>query len=202
MNELLPITVISAIVLFLIKETVEFVKKKAAEKRKKIAFKALLADEIEKNNWAIKILRKTMTSIQEDCQTHDIFTYTTLSGQQRITFIEKGKEKDKSGSSWPIPDTHNIVFSKLISEIAVTDKKFFELCSLAYSSVAELKRIRDQLFEVANKESPDYSHDIGFLPPFADCSLKDIDDAYKNISKLYKECTGKYLESYKIRSFT
>tara|TARA_R110001599_G_scaffold305926_4_gene512349 strand:- start:570 stop:794 length:225 start_codon:yes stop_codon:yes gene_type:complete len=56
MTDLIPITVISAISLFVIKEITEVIRKRNASQRKISAIKCLLAEEIEINYWAWKNL--------------------------------------------------------------------------------------------------------------------------------------------------
>ncbi|MEN8636777.1 hypothetical protein ABFV74_13805 [Pseudoalteromonas distincta] len=61
----LPITVIFAISLFIIKESLELVRKSRAKKRKLLAFKAVLKEELELNLWTWKKFKSSLNRIRE-----------------------------------------------------------------------------------------------------------------------------------------
>ncbi|HHQ6565617.1 TPA: hypothetical protein ACSTJX_000413 [Serratia fonticola] len=64
-SSFLPITVIFAIGLFILKEVVEFIKKHKANNRKVFAMKRLFSRECEKNLWTIKILKRVFDCIKK-----------------------------------------------------------------------------------------------------------------------------------------
>jgi len=196
MNNIFPITVVFAILLFLTKEVIESIKKHRAKSRRKKAFRRLLADECEKNNWTIKSLKRILESIPEDFETNEFKYFRTNQGDDLINFIDKF---DGSSSGSVIPNISTSIFNRIIIDISEADESLFGLASEAYAGISEIEHVRKSLinFIVHKEEHPD---DI--LVAFSDYGITELNEAKTSLSLLYKECTGEALEGHKLRSFT
>jgi len=195
-SSLLPITVIAAITIFLIKEALELWRKHLEHQRQTIAIKHMLADEIEKNNYTLAILRRTLAKIKEEHEDYNISLDNTPSGSLRIEFREP---TETNGTSWPIPNISRSVFNKTFVQLASLNFELFNEAKNAYESISEVEHVRNSLIDHITEEKE--SRPDGFLVSFAEYGLRELIDAYINLSKLYKSCTGNDLDKNKLRTF-
>ena len=192
---ILPITVIVAVVIFLIKEARDLLGNHQNRKRQVLAIKNMLADEIEKNNFTIATLRRTLISIKNNHNINSVSLERTSSGSLRIEFKEAGQE---SGSGWPIRNVSNVIFDKLYVQLASLDIDLFNKSKDAYESLSEVDHIRSSLID--NIEDHEWPSD-SYWESFVDYGLDELADAYVALTILYKECTGNDLDKHKIRAF-
>jgi len=194
-TSLLPITVIVAITIFLVKEGLELWRKHQAHQRQTLAIKHMIADEIEKNNSVLSTLISTLVKIKDEHENFKISLLTTPSGSLRIGFKELTGQNE---TSWPIPNVSRAVFNKTFVQIASLNSELFKEAKNAYESVSEIEHIRDSLIDHIedNAWQPD-----GFMVSFTEYGLEELIDAYLNLSRLYKTCTGNDLDKKKLRTF-
>jgi hypothetical protein len=123
-TSLIPITVVAAFFLFVIKEMVEWLKRWRADKRKVAAIKILLARECELNKWTLLKLREAVTEIKETFEEKDGAEYSIeRMPPDKITFKET-IDGDLAGS-WPLTPTYTDLMSKQMLDIAILDKNLF-----------------------------------------------------------------------------
>jgi hypothetical protein len=192
---LLPITVIVAITIFVIKEALEHWRKYQSHQRQILAIKHMLADEIEKNNYTIAALRRTLVQIKEKHDKYEISLNRTPSGSLRIEFKE---EVGGYGPSWPIPNVSRVVFDKTFVQLASLDLELFNKAKDAYESISEVEHVRNSLIDHLEEQE---WHPKDLLVAFAEYGIDELVDAYINLSKLYKDCTGNDLDKHKLRAF-
>lgn len=192
---ILPATVVVAIVLFLIKEILEQLRKYQGHKRQVDAVKQMLSDEIEKNNYTVGTLRRTLIKIKDEHDKYEITLNMKPSGSLRIEFKE---DKESYGPGWPIPNISRTVFDKTYVQLASLDKELFDKAKDAYESLSEAEHVRNSLID--NIEAPHIEGD-GFLVSFAEYGIEELVTVYLNLAKLYKECTGRELDKNKLRTF-
>ena len=65
-SSILPATVVAAVVLFVLKELFEGVRRYRGDQRKKQALRSLLARECELNHWTIKSIRDIVETIRDE----------------------------------------------------------------------------------------------------------------------------------------
>lgn len=196
---ILPITVVTAIILFFSKEVLEFYKKGKENKRKLFAYKALLAEELELNLWAQKRLLSIVTDIEGQEEEYPNAKYTLLvkeSGQEYI----HGYDGEDLIESFPIPIVHEKYYEKFISNIAELDADLFNLAQSSYEEVRNMAHVRNGLIKglLAEENNEPFPHDIrksGFL----DYAQRELKDAYSAMNMLYKECAGKELTVHRLR---
>ncbi len=193
----LPITVIVAISLFIIKEAVELYRRIMANRRKIAAIKKLLSSEIEKNNWVVKSLQRHLNGIQDRWYKSEYIIANTY--PKGIRLEEKRSDGGGGGGS-PIFEVSTSVFDKIVFELPVLDADLFALAENAYEGVAEIKHITDSLIEnVTNKDdhiSPD------FMIGFCEYARDELNDSHTSLCSLYLKCTGNELTSHKLRTYT
>lgn len=148
-SDLFPITVVTAIFLFFVKELFELYRRVMNDRRKLSAIKNLLAVEIEKNSWTLKNLK---TQLEEIKNNPDSSIFEVVLGKNELPrFVYK--RNDGRGGSSPIFKVSSTIFDKVIIELAVLAPKVFELAEQAYEGVAEVQHIRTSLIEnLTNKE--------------------------------------------------
>lgn len=194
LTQLLPATVIAAIVLFLVKETVESVRRWRADARKGRAFRVLLARECELNNWACRRLKETLITIKGDFDEKNAVQYA-------IKRLKSGEvvfrwASEATWGEWPLPDARVDLMSKLMLDVASLDQALFIVLEAAHDSVIELRHVREGL--IRHIESED-EHQKNFFEAFPEYGLGEIDDILEHLNTLYQECTGKPLEAVRLR---
>ena len=195
-SSILPITVIFAIILFIVKETVEFYRRVMANKRKVTAVKKLLSNEVEKNYWVIKSLRMHLISIQNSWHESNYILVARYPKGYRL----EEQRSDGGGGGAPVYEVSTMLFDKIVFELPVLDAKLFNLAEQAYEGTAEIKHLTDSLVEnIKNKDehiSPD------FMVSFCEYALEELECSLKKLCALYQECTDKELTTHKLRTYT
>lgn len=187
-DSVLPVTVVSAIGLFLIKEVRESFKKKAEKKRIISAYKMLIAEEAMKNAWTIKTLRSAFRIISDE-----LFVRAECEiAEGGAILIDFHTEVSNGGSSLSI--VHTSLFDSVIVDLAVTDSGFFAAATRSYEALAEVEHCRGQIYQFIKDD--EMHHLIGL----ADYAASKLAEAEDELKKLYWFCTGKDL-THKIRSF-
>ncbi|MGO4389230.1 hypothetical protein AB4Y85_17015 [Microvirga sp. 2YAF29] len=186
---LLPVTVVVAISLFVLKEVLEFIKRRRADRRKGQAFRTLLARECEVNHWAQWRLEVTLREVHGDHEEGIEAEYIAkeLPGGDALW---RRKDPDGGYSGGGLPDARTDLMSKLMVEIATIDKKLFTPLEDAYDSLITMRHIRASLLMfVTSKEEEDQMH----FEDFPEYGLSELEGVKEDLDKLYRECTGRPL---------
>lgn len=186
----LPLTVVSAISLFFVKEVSELIKKRSEKKRKITAYKILIAEELLKNAWTIKLYRDVFSKVG-GLGFNNLRYEKKASGDERLTLSHN------AGSvSVILSHVHTAIFDRSVVEIAALDRKFFELAKGAYQSLAEIKFLRSMIINFADDQE-----NSGHIDGLQVWGNQKLDDAETTIGELYRLCTGYEMNSHKVRSF-
>lgn len=194
LQQIAPLTVVTAIVLFAAKEITEAVRRYKSRARKASAIRTLLIEEMELNNWAIKSLRSILKDIESRPEIDPDVTFcvrTDASG--KIHF--RHHDLYGSGGGSPIPDIHRKHFDKFLPDLAEVDKLLFEEARKGYEKLGDLEHVRTSLIANLAEENPDEKHLDGF-PYYA---LRVIDDVEERMSKFYVFCSGRPFEKARLR---
>lgn len=197
---ILPLTVIAAIILFFIKEVIEWVRRHKAASRKKVALSSLLARECELNHWSIKSMRKIIETIRDESavNTDAKFHFTTLKSG-KILFRAMESDSDFI-IGMPLAKTHNELMSKNLLEVATLDKGLYAAMQPAYDAIADMEHIRQSLiYYVEPEDELGKQYHKEHLEGFIDYALSELENAYQRLNLLYKVCTGEELSSHKMR---
>jgi hypothetical protein len=187
----LPVTVVSAIGLFFLKEVVEFFKKRSERLRKIKAYKILISEELLKNAWTIRQLRELMREIDDEVFERLAFTKAATGEFRVIVHRIYGRPH-----STILPVVHTSIFDKAVVEVAAIDSALFEMAKETYGFLAEIRHVRDSILNFAENES--IAHFVKGLPLYAKIKL---DEAEASSKSLFKLCTGDQMAEPKIRSF-
>lgn len=185
-----PITVVVAIVLFVVKEIVELIKKTREKSRKVSAYKALIAEELLKNAWSLKALKRLCLELQ-DSTLREIEYKKSASGTERV--IVRTAESEHVIFFWKI---HTAAFEKIMTDLAVSNSKLFRSATEVYSLLAEAKHVRESIIDFSEFEMP--RHMIGGLGDYGNNTL---DEASAAVKSAYKTYTGQELVGHKLRSY-
>lgn len=196
---LLPVTVISAILLFLLREILESVKKKKESKRKLFAYKALLAEELELNFWTQRQLLSIVNDIEKQEEDHPNAEYTIVMKETGKEYIQ-GRDGDFFFFGCPIPPVQEKYYERFISSIAELDEKLFFLAQSSYEEVRNMAHVRNGLIEglLAEQNNEPYPHDIR-ESGFFHYAKNELPDTYEAMNALYEECTGEQLKTFRLR---
>ena len=187
----LSISAIVAIALFLIKEIIEFFRKKHARKRKTGALKVLLSEEIKINYWTWLKIEDLVTIVKEKPKTTQYQIITSASGTERFVWLRP----DGGGGGQSFPSVQDDVSTKLITEIAELDKNFYS-SAISYSKgLAELKHLRNGAYDFIHETAQGEHYAEGFC----DYALDELPEINNNLRKLFKECTGKDKLEHRMR---
>lgn len=194
---LIPITVVAAVLLFILKETVEAIRRIRGDRRKVHALKALLARECELNLWTIKALRSILRNVPKpDDENPEVVVRIERRHDglpiARIRLIDGGSDSTRG-----IPKAHRELMSKYLLDVATLDKELFQVLEPAYDAVAELEHVRESLIRVHDDE--DEYGENGFFGFFAMYGLDELQETERALSALYTHCTGKALEKHRLR---
>lgn len=199
LTTILPATVIAAVVLFVVKEAMEALRRYKADSRKKDALRRLLARECERNHAVLRSLKEACSWLKEADDEDSPFTF-----RFRVHFTPAGHLRfvrhvgiTESEGSFVLRPAQQELMGRLMVEVAALDAPLFDLLEHAYDAVAEMRHLRDSIIDHLSSDAED-KNEI-FLLGFADYALGELEDSYKAIANLYRECTGKELENYKLR---
>lgn len=141
--DLIPITVISAVSLFVIKEIVEIIRKLKARQRKISEIKSFLVEEIELNHWVWLQFSALVETIKDSPEGKKYDILSSKSGYERFEFIKP----DGSGGGKSFPKVSEIYYQKVILDIAELDKVFYEKSIEYNKAIAELHHVRGNVYE-------------------------------------------------------
>jgi hypothetical protein len=192
LNTLFPTTVIAAILLFLFRELVEIGRKRKAKKRKIGAFKAVLAEEIERNFWAWKQLRRALEYIKQDILEGGHSLYEICQDPAgALTF--KVAQENGSSSSHVLAETDKEGFSRILVEAAELDDVLYRAARDAYDQVAEVSHVRSSLINQLAEDN------AVMLRGMVEYGVETLDHGLPAIERLYEICTGEKLRKHKLR---
>lgn len=193
---IVPLTVIAAIVLFLIKEFAEGVRRYRADQRKRIALRTLLARECELNNWTIKSIKHIVETIRDESEENSLIEFSFIfpkSGKPQFR-VKHPDSEFKNGSG--LGSIHRDIMSKNLLDVATLDKELFSALQPAYDSIANLEHLRESLIYYVD---PEDDQDKMHLEGFIHYALNELEDVKKDLSNLYMECTGQALNTHRVR---
>lgn len=191
---ILPITVVTAVVLFVLKELFEAVRRYRGEQRKRKALRTLVARECELNHWTIKSIRYIVERIRDESEYGAQFEFVFPKSGKVLFRVKHPDSEYKSGSE--LAETHREVMDKNLLEVATLDKELYSALQPAYDAVAGLEHVRKSLIYYV---APEDDQDKMQLDGFIDYALAELDDVFAKLVCLYKECTGKALDTYRLR---
>jgi hypothetical protein len=195
-QNILPVTVVAAILLFIAREIIDLIKRKKSDRRKIYAAKSLIARECELNHWTINSLRNIINTIKEERNNSTVY-FAILrrnNGELLLRAREEGEDHYKYGSAFPI--VHSEQFKRFLYESASIDKNIFNLLLNYQSSISGLSHIREQLIYFIE---PEDEADKIWLDGFLDYAERELSEIFEETEKVYRLCANKDLEDHRLR---
>lgn len=185
---LIPITVVAAVAIFLAREMLEAVRRVLANRRKRHALRLLLAAECERNQWVIHWMRNHIPELQEALkQGHVIEVRKTAAGYDRLSVLY-----EEGHSSSPIPHVKDKTIDRYLFEAASIDAQLFKAIEGVATSLPVLSHLREGLIERV-------AEDKAWLGSWVEYALRELKDIETSIGVLYKACTGKNATPHRVR---
>jgi hypothetical protein len=128
LQKYIPITVIFAVFLFIAKEIIELLRRYKADKRKKRAISLILAQEIQRNHWALISffrLLHTLTYSFENNPQAQYRLHISYDGSEHLRMKENLSDSFESGQA--IPSFVDDNYKCLLPQIAELDEGLFKL---------------------------------------------------------------------------
>jgi len=192
----LPITVYFAVLLFIVKECIEFIKKINNNKIKIRAIKELLAEETEKNYWVYKVLRRTVDDaldLKKNWPAHECYIKTTSTNQVLFCTVLAG---DKEGHH-SLPEISTDKYEKILIELAQLDQKLFIKIQTGYSFIKEIGHVRKTLIETL--EDTDEDEKEMMWEGFLGYANKELEEIFLEMKNLYYSLKSAELEKFRLR---
>lgn len=196
LDQLLPITAVVAILIFLLKEFLEARRRKAVDTRKVQALKTVLARECQLNYYAISQLRNTLTEMRESGVTEDA-TRISLSKSAADGYVCMITDPDGHGTGSVLVGIQRDTFLKYLVEIAGLDQEFYSRCEIALDSLSEADHVYRSLVHGPEKHFP--STPENYYDGLVDYGLSELNDSITALEGLYLFCTGSALQRGKLR---
>lgn len=193
-SNIIPLSVLVAIIIFLAKEILELIRNHKNRLRKTSAIKALLSEEIEKNYWAIKSYKSVVKSVRSELQrsNNPVFEVRSVNNDsEHFECVRPGGHN----SSQDFPKVFDKDYKKLAMDIAELDQQLHEAATRCYKSVAELQHIRTSVYQYIDRNGDSTNFMEGFLIYIED----QVPQIYSDMNELYLLCTGEKLQAHRLR---
>jgi len=200
LGKYLPITVIAAIALFIIKEIVDFIKKHKAKKNKIKAISHVISEEIKFNHWSLKKLFEAYKTLADLFEKHPKAIYRvkeTRFGSVRFECKEEPSEPVWSGQT--LPRFVSDQFNHLLPSLAELDFKTAKRLQITYEEIAELEHYRQTLIMFVSGESHEENVFVEMTKHFISDFAQEENDYFKQIEDGYKALIGKPLKEFRLR---
>jgi hypothetical protein len=188
---------VAAIIMFLVKEVVEAVRRHLGDKRKIHGLKTLFARECELNLWTIMALRSILVNVPkpDDSTPQTIVRIEHTEDKAHYALIISNDGASKA--TRPIPIVHRELMTKYLLDTATLNKELFGDLEVAYDALADLSHVRQSLIQVHEDQAQ--MNIPEFFCSFAEWALDELDEIESALALLYKHCTGGMLENHRLR---
>ncbi|WP_156918483.1 hypothetical protein [Bradyrhizobium sp. Cp5.3] len=167
----------TAIVVFVLRELFELMRRRAATGRQIEAYKIILRRECELNAWAVTRLRETLEAMKSNPGHFKVFK---TEFDLRFEFESEGGR-----NSWPIPSVYLDDIKGSMLAVAALQSDIFERLERCYEACLDLVNLRQHTVEYLFGQADGY--DVEALHDYGSRELKDIHTA---LDRLYRACTN------------
>lgn len=191
-NKYLPITVVAAIAIFLMKELLEYRRRRSADRKKIAAYKRVLARECERLGWVLAVYKNVLEVIFDSEVGHEKRTYSISRGVGQSAELIVDVHSDDNGSGtdvYPIYAADRTFLNKLLIDIAALDDALYLRTERAHDALGWVGHFQEQMIE--GKNLPISLTELERLQKLAERAQSSIEKAETEIFSLYKHCTGK-----------
>lgn len=187
----LAVSGVVAVCSLALKEAIEWRRRKRAERRKRTAIHALLANECERNQKIVAGLREVVRDVKIFGKQARI----ELSGKKtgsplNISIWDENREV---GTTIVIPSIHKVQFERLLLEAAMLDEGLFSRVLNAYQALADIETACERLRFYIEEHGGQLDQ---WREPIAAQTAQDANSILAALNLLYRECTGKELANH------
>ncbi|HGM6833109.1 TPA: hypothetical protein ACKQCE_001658 [Serratia marcescens] len=194
-----PLSVIAAVILFTLKEILEYRRRGKSDSRKIAALKHIFARECQLNLWTIVSIRKVIESLGEDYPDDPSVMLDIIIDEKAKEWAKviKPQGDDVYFTVTNIPDVHLEAIKSHFLDAIGLDEKLFRDLEYAYDSLLELKHVRFSL--LTNNIKEELFMTSGLMRGFYSYSITELEKTENALAALYLNCTGKTLDEYRVR---
>lgn len=190
-----PLTVVTAVILFVAREVIEGVRRYRSRARKAKAIRILLVEELELNKWAIQSLRNILKGIASEME-FDPKSEFHLKRDASGGVHYRCRRSDGGGGGSAIPDIHRKHYDAFLPDLAEVDKVLFEEARKGYEGIGQLEHVRNSLVAHLAEDDPEEQCHLQGFPSYG---LRVLDDVEKQMGALYVFCSGRPYEKGRLR---
>lgn len=196
LSDLLKATGLIAILLFVIRECLEWRRRRAADARKVQALKKVLARECQLNYSAVDRLRDTLTEMRESGITEDA-TRLSIENDPSGGYMYMIKDAGGARHAGVLVGVQKDSIVKYLVDIAALDKSFYEKCDRALDGLSEADHVFQSLVHGPRKHFPSTAE--SYYDGLVEYGLRETADSVAALQELYFACTGSVLQQGKLR---
>jgi hypothetical protein len=184
LTDVLPVTALVAISIFIIKEIVEAIRRKNADRRKLGAIKLTVAEELQRNAFCHRTLVKLLARMVDE-SANEINWSSAKDVEGKVYVLASYKDGSLASRTW-LPKTSSLTYQKIYLEAAALDKNLFDTLSKAYDCVSEMEHIRGSMLDyISDRED--------FFPglvEFARWAIESLEDIEAGMQEAHLFCAG------------
>ena len=190
MSNILPIAAIVAILLFVLKETFEFLRRSGERRRKRAAIRELLQHEVAENYRVLNCLFSAIDSTtREEILPEEKDTIVVQhSGRREYARVD---ENGLVVSGCPLPPVRTAEFNRLLPSAAELDKKLYSEIRLGYQHVHQLDHLVNSFVDFVTGSPMEREM---FFDGFRQYASGYYDEIDRGLRRLYAVLAGRELE--------
>jgi hypothetical protein len=200
-SSIIPASVLAAILLFIVRECLDFAKRRRADRLRLKAIKKVISRELELNLGTIKniqqIIANAKACLVEDQEISEKFHFAIKKDETGETSFSVYMERDSLCSRVPIRKVHAELLAKHLVDIAALDNAFSEKADAAYDAQMELAHVRASLLQHLNPGHPDYEEELTL--PFCEYATEELESVFSALNTLYIAAKGEHLIQSRLR---
>jgi hypothetical protein len=173
----LSASVFTAIVIFILRELSELMRRRAATSRQVEAYKIILKRECELNSWAVTGLRETLNAMHAH---PGHFQVVKTEFDLRFEF-----ESDGMRGSWPIPRVYLHDMKDSMLAVAALQSDIFERLEYGYEACRDLMNLRQNTVTYLFGQTDGYD-----VEALYDYGLRELEDVHTALDRLYRAWTN------------
>ncbi|AMO71762.1 hypothetical protein [Sphingorhabdus sp. M41] len=188
-------TAVIAVILFVLREIIEAVKKWKSDQRKLSALKKILSREIELNFTSLASLEDALTQASKQLKSKPRGEFRVVSepsGKETWQTWKNNGERDRGGM---LRRTHKAASDKTLLTIAEISPKLLRPLEEYIDSTSEIEHLRSSLIDYAHPEASDQN----LFPGFTDWALDQLESIRNQQKQLFILCAGKELSKGRLR---
>lgn len=190
-----PLTVATAVILFVARELIESVRRYRSRARKAEAIRTLLVEELELNKWAIGSLKNILKEIASEME-FDSESKFLLKRDASGGVHYRCRRSDGGGGGSAIPDVHRKHYDAFLPDLAEVDRVLFEEARKGYEGIGQLEHVRNSLVAYLAEDEPDERCHLQGFPSYG---LGVLDKVERKMGALYVFCCGRPYEKARLR---